>query len=264
MKKNNLFIVALTLILGLAFNSCAKKEPSALIPLVDKLNLDLMSDAENSPMFLSEATADIDSLTSVITIKVDFCDSIINVEKISDAIVQYYTAQQLKEHPGEDLNVFLNTLSLEKGSMNLVLADVYGHSREYTMDASRLKQLYKLTPMQLNFNEVKENVLDIFEEQCDFYKGAARALDCTFELKNGFAEYTLTFEKEQDYANLNQGSLKGRYLHFLQPRYEDFQGFRYPIVEFLKSLQIDGYRFVYVTKDGKGKELRSAIPWRDI
>ncbi|MDE6277123.1 MAG: hypothetical protein K2M06_03355 [Muribaculaceae bacterium] len=245
-------------------SSCSKKAPSALVPLVDKLNLDLAAQAKNNPMFLSDASASIDSLTSDISVKVEFCDSIIDVEKLSEALVEYYTAMQLKANPGQSLDTFLNTLSAEEGKMSLELKDVYGHSRTYEMSGTRLKQLFRSAPMQLGFNDVKANVIEILAMRCPEYRKAANALDCTLDIESGFATYTLTFARESNYANLNQGSLKGRYLHFLQPTYENFESFRQPIEELLQSLQLDGYRFVYATEDGKGKELRVAIPWRDI
>lgn len=265
MKIKSIILAAAVLVGGaMCLSSCSKKAPSALVPLVDKLNLDLAAQAEANPMFLSEASAEIDSIESVITVKVAFSDSIIDVKTLSEALVQFYTAQQLKANPGKDLDTFLNTLSTEQGSMNLELSDVYGTSRTYSMDAARLKQLFKLSPMQLGFNDVKANVVEILASRCADYRAAANSQDCTFEIQNGFATYTLTFAKASNYSNLNQGSLKGRYLHVLQPVYEDMQDFRAPIEELLRSLQIDGYRFVYAPAGGSGKDLRVAIPWRDI
>jgi hypothetical protein len=267
MKSNvrTLLFAALAFVAGAAvLVSCSKKQPSVLVPLVDKLNLDLASMAENSPMFLSEASAAIDSVSGVITVKASFSDSLIDVRTLSEALVQYYTAQQLKANPGKDLDTFLNGMTAEKGSLEVALADVYGNSRTYTMDATRLKQLFKLSPMQLNFNDVKSNVVEILASRCADYREGANAQDCSFEIQGGFATYTLTFAKASNYANFNQGSLKGRYLHRLQPVYEDMQAFRGPVEEMLRSLQIEGYRFVYVPAGGTGKELKVAIPWREI
>lgn len=245
-------------------SSCSKKEPSALVPLVDKMNLDLAGMAKDNPLFLADASASIDSLTSAITVEAEFNDSIIDVEKVSDALVEYYTAMQLKDHPGADLDTFLNTLSAEEGSMTVELSDVYGHTRSYEMSAARLKQLFRSAPMQLAFNDVKANVEELLAGRCELYRTRANAQECSFGIENGFATYTLTFAKESNYGNLTQGSLKGRYLHFLQPEYEGMGSFRGPIEALMQSLQIDGYRFVYATQDGKGKELRAALPWREI
>lgn len=267
MKLNvrTLIFAALAFVAGAAvLASCSKKQPSVLVPLVDKLNLDLASAAENSPMFLSEASAAIDSVTGTVTVKAAFSDSVIDVRTLSEALVQYYTAQQLKANPGKDLDAFLNGMTAEKGALDVVLADVYGNSRTYTMDATRLRQLFKLSPMQLNFNDVKTNVIEILSSRCADYRSAANAQDCTFEIQGGFATYTLTFARESNYSNFNQGSLKGRYLHSLQPVYENMQAFRAPVEELMRSLQIEGYRFVYVPAGGNGKELKVAIPWREI
>ena len=246
------------------FASCSQKAPSELVPVVNMLDKTLCDMSKNNPMILDKATATLDSLTSDVCVSVSFCDSLFNVDMFSDALVEYYTAQQLKDNPGRNLDTFLNTMSADEGTLTVAMTDVYGHERKYEMSGSRLKQLFKNAPMQLGFNDVKNNVVDILSARCETYRQAANAEDCSFDIQNGFATYTLTFARESNYANLTQGSLKGRYLHFLTPAYEDMGELAAPVQEMMKSLQIDGYRFVYTTKDGKGKELRAAIPWREI
>ncbi len=246
------------------FASCSQKAPSELVPVVNMLDKTLSDMAFDNPMLMTEASATLDSITSDVTVSVSFCDSVFDVEMFSDALVEYYTAQQLKDNPGKNLDTFLNTMSSKEGTLTVELADVYGHKRSYAMSGARLKQLFKSAPMQLNFNDVKNNVVEILAIQCAKYKKAANAEDCTIDLQNGFATYTLTFARESNYANLTQGSLKGRYLHFLTPAYQNMGSMAAPVQEMMKSLQIDGYRFVYATADGKGKELRAAIPWREI
>lgn len=264
MKIRHLLLSSAIITVMAAISSCSGKSPSVLVPVVDKLNLDLAAIAEQNPMFLSEASADFDSISTIIEVRATICDSIINVEQISDALMQYYTAQQLKDNPGVDLDNFLNGLTAEEGDLDVILSDVYDHTRTYSMDASLLKKLLKNSPMQLQFNDVKANVIEILSERCEKYRAAANALECTLEIDGGFATYTLTFKSEAAYKNLNQGSLKGRYLHFLQPVYEDLQSFRFPIEALMNSLGIEGYRFVYTTEDGTTQPLKVAIPWRNI
>ena len=265
MKICSLFMASVALAAAALFSSCAKKAPCALIPIVDKMNLDLAQMAEDNPMFLSEASADLDSVDNALNVNVAFSDSVMDVDAITDQTIKYYTAMQLKANPGKELDDFLNTMSAEKTEFRLNLSDVYGHSRTCATDAAQLKQLFRLSPMQLNFIAVKDNVLALFERKCEFYRKAANARECSFTVSNGFAQYTLVFDRPTAFANLNQGSLKGRYLHFLQPIYEDMQAFRYPVEEMLKSLQIDGYRFVYKAAGAPdGEDLRVAIPWREI
>ncbi|MDE6311356.1 MAG: hypothetical protein K2L96_06010 [Muribaculaceae bacterium] len=244
--------------------ACSQKAPSELVPVVNMLDKNLCDMAKNNPLLLNEASASLDSITSDVTVAVSFCDSIFNVDMMSDALVEYYTAQQLKDNPGKNLDAFLNTMSADEGTLTVTMSDVYGHTRSYAMSGARLKQLFKSAPMQLSFNDVKNNVVEILSSRCDFYKDAANAQSCSFDIENGFATYTLAFSRESNYANLTQGSLKGRYLHFLTPAYQNMGELAAPVQEMLKTLQIDGYRFVYTTTDGKGKELRAAIPWREI
>lgn len=143
--------------------SCGKKAqgPSPLIAQAERLDGTLGTLAEESPMYLQSASAEY--LDAVLTVDIDFADPTVHVGEISDALVQYVVAQYLKAHPGADLDIVLNTLSQENGSLNIVLSDSYGEAKEYTIAAARLKKLYQLKPMELSFNDVKTNVSDIME-----------------------------------------------------------------------------------------------------
>lgn len=114
MKICSLFMASVALAAAALFSSCAKKASSALIPIVDKMNLDLAQMAEDNPMFLSEASADLDSVDNALNVNVAFSDSVMDVDAITDQTIKYYTAMQLKANPGKELDDFLNTMSAEK------------------------------------------------------------------------------------------------------------------------------------------------------
>lgn len=263
-RRKNACRLATAAILGASLLwSCGSKNsgPSPLEAQADRISLELAEDVDSSPMFLSAASASYSE--GKLTYSFTFCDSIIHVKDYSEALVQFYVAQELKKNPGKNLDEILNTLSKEQGSLEITLSDVYGDSRTYSISSSRLKQLFKQSPMQLGFQEVKANVLEILASSAMEYRNRADATDATFALSNGFATYTLTFPKATAYGHMSQGSLMGRYLTILKPRYEAFGSYRESIEELMRSLQIDGYRFVYTTPDDK-KPLKTTIPWRDI
>lgn len=247
----------------LAFmTSCGKKSqgPSPLIAQAERINGTLAELADKSPMYLDGASAEY--LDAVLKVNIEFADTTVHVSNISDALVQYVVAQYIKAHPGADLDVVLNTLSQEKGSLNIVLGDTYGESREYSIAAVRLKKLYQLKPMELSFNDVKTNVSDIMETRCAVLAQQYKAESVEFSISGGFAQYTFTFARPTAYSQLNQASLRGRYLKPLQLRYADYGACRPIIEELLGSLSIDGYRYVYKSKGGN--DISAAIPWSMI
>ena len=262
MKKIAHLIIA-TVVGMLALCSCGggSKGPSALEAQSERIAGDLEALSQESPMFLAGTSAEYAAPN--LNVSIEFADTTVNVNSYTEALVQYVLAQYLKNHTGANLDAVINTLSAEKGSLNLRLSDTHGNSREYGVNAGRLKQLVKLKPMELSFNDVRTNVSDIMAAKCPAYITAHNAADCEFEIKGGFAQYTLAFERASAYNSLNQGSLTGRYLKVIKPEYEAFGACRPMIEELLRSLSIDGYRFIYTDKKGT-KTISAGMPWRLI
>lgn len=257
MKKIfGIVVIAATLLGGLCSCGQASKEPSALIAQSERLEGELGSLAENSPMFLQGT--DVDYADGVLSIGISFSDPGINVAGISDALVQYVLAQYMKSHTGKDLDEVVNTLNKEKGSMKITLTGADGQSKEFSVAAPRLVKLIKLKPSELNFNEVKENVVEILASRCEALKEKYQAENVEFEIASSFAQYTFTFQRPTAYAQLTQASLRGRYLKVLQEQYENYGSCSYMIQDLLKSLKIDGYRYIYTSN---GNELSAAVPW---
>lgn len=261
--KTKIFTILFAGVIALAgLCSCGgskSSEPSALVSQSLRLNGELKTLAEESPMFLE--SIDVEYSDGVLGVSIAFSDATIETEDISEALVQFVLAQYLKNHTGANLDEILNTLSKEQGSLKITLTDVDSESREYTIGAARLKKLLTLKPMELNYSEVRTNVTDLLDERCEAYKEMYNAEEVEFEVLGGFAQYTLTFEKASTFAQLKQSQLTGRYQKVLQERYEEFGACRPMVEELLRSLSIDGYRYVYIDKN-KTKTLSAALPWR--
>ena len=257
MKKlfGTVFLAA-TLIGGLCSCGQTSKEPSPLIAQSERVSGELGDLAEESPMYLQ--SADADYADGVMSIGITFSDPSLNVASVSDALVQYVLAQYMKNHTGKNLDEILNTLNKEEGSMKITLTGADGQSKEFTIPAARAVRLVKLKPSELNFNEVKENVVEILASRCEELKEKYSAENVEFEIASSFAQYTFTFKRPTAYASLTQASLRGRYLKVLQEQYENYGACSYMIQDFLKSLKIDGYRYIYTSN---GNELSAAVPW---
>lgn len=261
MKTTTLRILAAAGIMAVTAACSGSKEPSALIAQSDRIEGELATLTADSPMFLQETDAEYED--GNLDVSIDFSDPTISVDKLDEPLVQYVMAMYLKSHTGKDLDVVLNTLASEEGQLILTLEDVNGQERQYPMNAASLKRLVREKPMNLKYNDAKDNLVALLEARCDSYKEQYNALECEFSLTGGFAQYTLTFERATAFANLTQASLTGRYVKILKPRYEDFGACRTMVEDLMRSFGIDGYRFVYTDK-AETNRLAAGIPWRTL
>lgn len=264
--KNTLNKLAVGAAMALAVfaASCTGKstsaEPPALVAQAEKLDGKFNNIAENSPMFLDSAR--VAYADGTLAVRMVFATA--PVDMVSQELVEYTVSRWIKANPGADLDEILNTLSAEKGSLKIELASTGNTGKEFTISAARLKKLLVLKPSELSFPQVKANVEEILAQSCAAYAAEYRALNAEFEVASSFAQYTLTFASANAYANLKQDSLRGRYQNVLRAQYENYGDCEHFIIDLLKSLNIDGYRFVYKTADGAGRELTAGLPWRII
>lgn len=261
---NKCLVVATVLLAAAGFAACSGKSsgPSPLAAQSERISGELGKLAEDSPMFLESAKSDY--ADGILSVTISFSDPSVNVADYSQALVEYVVSVWLKSHPGADLDTTLNTLSAEQGSLKITLVGVEGAETEYTIGASRLKKLLLLKPSELNFSEVKDNVCRILEKRCNSYKEAYKAAEASFELAGGFAQYTLVFESASVYANLKQNSLRGRYQKVLRDQFDVYGSCAPLVIDVVKSLGVDGYRFVYEAANDSSKTLKAALPWRII
>lgn len=255
-------LVGAVLAAGLsACSGSSSKQSPVLEAQSFRLNTELGKLAQDSPEFLSDIA--VNYAGDTLAVSVDFADPSLKASDFSEPLVQYVIAQYLKAHPGKNLDELLNTLGETKGTMAVTVADVDGASVKYNLNSAQLKNLFKRKPMELGYNEVRAKVVAIMESRCEALKNEYKAESVEFTIAGGFAQYTFTFARPTAFASLNQASLRGRYLKPLQAQYESYGVCRPMVEEFLKSLSIDGYRYVYTDKAGS-KKISAAIPWNMI
>lgn len=260
-NKSLLTVLAVVLLVLCACSTTPKESPLAAI--ADNLNLEMAKTVEQAPEFLD--SVNVSYSDGIFTVKAALADSLIDVRQCGEALVEYFTALELKRHPGKNLDDFVNTITKEEGSFEIILSGTTGDSRTYTIGASRLRNLVKLSPSQLGYQEARANVLEILASRVAFYRADANAQDAEFEVANKFASYTIVFANTRKFANQTPGTLKSHYLKILHPRYEAFGPYEATVKEMLKSMQIDGYRFIYANGTGKDAQgIKVALPWRSI
>lgn len=253
--------VASVMFLFACSGSNTKADEEAMVSQAERINLDLSTLAEESPMFLSSAAAQY--ADKALSVNIEFCDSIIKVDQLSDVLIRYVLSLYMKAHPGENLDITLNTLGKLEGVMSLTLKDIYGQTKVLVLPSATLKKLVTSKQMELGYQDVRVNVFDIMETRCERYKKAVNAQSVEFKYAAGFAQYTLTFKNSRAFANQTQGTLAGRYLGVLKPAFENLGACRPIVEELLSSLQIEGYRFIYVD-DAETRKIHVSLPWRMI
>lgn len=258
--KIRTLLAAVIAVMMTACGASNSKENETLAMQSQLLSAKLTALADNSPMFLQDAQAEYAADTLGVTIAL--ADETLSVSQISEPLVQYVVAQYMKANTGKNLDETVNALVKIKGMLAINLVDADGQSHKYDIPAARLVKLIKLKPMELNFSDVRANVLDILDARCNAYKEQYKAEACEFTVLGNFAQYTLTFARATAYAQLNQASLTGRYVKILKATYETYGACRPMVEELLRSLNIEGYRFIYT--DPSGKKITAGIPWKTL
>lgn len=257
MKKVALFLsLAVALVLGACSGN--SKEEAALAEKNTQLNVEFMQLAKGSPDFIQSMSSEYAAPNLLVNLKLD---SDINPEEYSQALVEYVVANYIRTNAGELMDAIVNGISRTKGSLSITITNVNGEAKEYNIGHARLVQLVQKKNSELNFNDVKENVMKLLEKKCAEYVEPANATGCTFAMANGFAQYTLTFKNTQAFANQTPGTMLGRYIPVVQKQYAEYGAASGLVLDVLKSLQIDGYRFVFTDAD-ESKKVSSAIPWK--
>lgn len=264
MVRIHTLMLSLLAVAALTITGCSsnKETQEALADCAGAIATRYNAEVENSPSFIDFLSAE--AADNNINVSIGFSDSAVDVSMYSEALVQYAVAMQLKANTGKKLDLMLNTLRKCEGKLIIQLSDTKANSRTYQIGATRLVQLVQLPSSQLNFTAVKDNISQIMAAECDNYRQSAGAADARFNITGGFAQYTLTFANKSAYRQFNQASLTGRYVNILKGKYETYGSCRSYVENLLKSLQIDGYRFVYTTEQGGDSEIKAAIPWRII
>ncbi len=256
------FLIALIAVVSmLSLSGCGSKEASPLVAESETISEYLKKASAENPGLISKASAEY--ADAVMTLSISFADSCVRLAPVELPAVEYFTAIQLKANGGESLNTLVNALIKEKGKLVLDFTDVYGTTKKFDIDGKRLATLVKEPLSSLNFNAAKDNLKAIFASRCEAYRTASKAESVEFSIVNSFACYTFTFADSKMFSDWNQSNIDRRYQPSLTEAYDSFGMYRESVLEMMKSLGIDGYKFVYTTTDGS-KTLSSALPWRMI
>lgn len=261
LNKSLMAFIAVAVLILCACSGSVKESP--LTAIAENLNTEMAKTVAEAPEFVDSVSASY--ADGVFTVRAALAAPGLPVGSLSEALVEYFTAFELRRHPGKQLDDFVNTIIKEKGTFEIVLSDREGQSRTYSIGAARLRNLIKLSPSQLGYQEARANVLDILASRCAAYRADANAEDAVFEVANKFASYTIVFANTRKFANQTPGTLKSHYLKLLQPAYAAFGPFEPTVKEVLKSMQIDGYRFIYANGTGRDAQgIKVALPWRSL
>ncbi len=261
MKRIALFFVA-ALSLAITLSSCGgtSKAETELAAKATDLNMEFLQLAKGSPDFIESMSCEYSAPNLLINTKLN---TDLKPEMFSQALVEYVVANYIRSNAGALMDGIVNGINLTKGSISITITNVNEEAKEYTIGHARLVQLVQKKNSELNFNDVKQNVVKIMETECAKYADDVKAESCTFALANGFAQYTITFKNASAFSNQTQGSVLGRYIKVLKEQYQTYGAASYLVIDILKSLQLDGYRFVYTDPEGTAK-ISSPVAWKNI
>ena len=261
-KKETILNAVAVCAMALAATACGgNKEAEVLQKQAARVNAELAQEVKEAPSLLADASAV--SAESAFNVRVVFADSVMHVSDYSQALVEYFLADEIKSNAGADLDEIVNSLAKTKEPMRLSLTDVYGTTRSYDLPAATLRTLFKTKRSQLQLPEVRSEVLEIFAGRSFAFGVGTGVQKVDFALNTSFATYTVIYDSPKAYSGLNVGNLKARYLKLLKPIYKAYGPIADEIVEMNESLGIDGYRFVLTTPSGDS-ELKATLPWREI
>lgn len=266
--KTKIYIgLACTLAAGAIFGACnsekkeAAKDATVLIDQTMMVNDQLQVYPKGAPSVFEELTAKYEHDT--VEVAVDFASPTVDVNLYSDALVEYIVAFYFKDNTAESNKHFADAIAEQGAVLEIDLDGANDTEKKVFISGERVKQLYALKPMQVNYNDAKMAFGDIMSARCADMAKQYNAADAEFSFANGFAQYTLTFDNPSAFAHLDQGSLRGRYLPALKKEFADMGTLSPVVKDFMKTFGIDGFKYVYTDKAG-AKKISAAIPWNII
>ena len=198
-----------------------------------------------------------------IDVDIALTDSLVKVDLLGDALMDYFVADQLKAMDSGRVYAVINSLRKLETPVVATIRDSYGSSKTFVFNADKISRLMKAKGSSLDVPSVRGQVAAMAGGAVpapDAHRGA----QVSTAISKGFLTYTMTFPSKASLAGLEQGNLTGRYLDALRRQYARLGNLEYPVVEMLKGLGIDGVRIVYVAADDDSRELKQAFPWREI
>lgn len=250
-----------------AMVSCGPdKDVETLNAQAELLSGELSEAVAANPGFLKSASASYDE--TALTVNVALADTLIDIKQVTPALFEYFTAIEIKAGADKNFEATVNALSSKEQPLLVKVTDYSGATADYEMSASKLKRLYKTPLTQLDYTNVKNNVLEIMKSEADEFM-AAGSTGVTFSFAGGYADYTVSFPTKKDFITkdnakaLTLPNLKARAIKVLADRYDSLGDYRDSFMDMYKSLGIDGFHLIYVTEKGNDT-MKITILWRDI
>lgn len=189
-------------------------------------------------------------------------DSMIKVDLLGDELMDYFVAEQIKPVDRSVLNPVIATLKAAEANVVVSVTDAYGTTKTFIYSGDKLSNLAKSKRSQLNVPKVREQVVAMAGGAVPA-PAAHPGTQVAASIDKGFLVYTMTWPSKKSLDGLSQGVLTGRYLQPLRNQYSQLGSLEYPVVEMLKTLDIDGVRIVYAAA-GTDDVVKQGFPWREI
>lgn len=226
---------------------------------------------------LDEAAAEINTLTSGvvaplsngkavvsdhdIVVSMELNDSMIDPARLTDVIMDYYVAQQIKTLPKDMVNATVKALEATEGSLILNLTSASGSAGRFSFAPATLRELYKAKGSQLNAPRVKEQLCTLLTGTLPSTFAWADADHVEINIEKSFLTYHVVFTTDRTYSSSGQGLLTRLYFEPFKARMAALGSLEAPVLTMLKSLGIDGFCVSYEALNGD-KVIRQAFPWR--
>ena len=198
-----------------------------------------------------------------VDVDIALSDSLIKVDLLGDALMDYFVADQLKAMDADRVYAVINSLRKLDTPVVATVRDTYGATKTYIFSTDKISRLVKAKGSSLDVPAVREQVAAMAGGAVPSPE-AHRGAQVSAAISKGFLTYTMTFPSKAALSGLEQGHLTGRYLDALRRQYARLGDLEYPVVEMLKGLGIDGVRIVYTAADDDDREIKQAFPWREI
>ena len=198
-----------------------------------------------------------------IVVKMTVSDSMIDVSRLGDELMDYYMAMKLKQGPSELINKVVKAVEGSEGSVKLDLTDIYGNSTSYSFSGETIRHLIKAKGSALNEPRVKEQVARLLEKALPNAAAYADADNVALTFNRGFLSYEVTFPNDRGFAKSTQGLITKQYMQPVKAQYAALGSMQADVIELLKNLRVDGVSVTYKALNSD-KELKQAFPWRVI
>lgn len=182
-------------------------------------------------------------------------DSMFAPKDISADLAQYAMARYLTANSADQQVIdLINNMSKGEVPLTLTLSKG-GDSQSYEFSGSQLKGLLKSGGSNLNTSAIGANIAELFVPWAKQQFGNAACTDITSRIDNKMIRIALTFSdlKQSPVGAVSNPApaLKGMLIDRADAEFNRFGALRQPLIDMIKSLNIDGIMLEYKGPDGK-------------